>query len=183
MANMAALKVDDAVALLSRTPKILVVWLRGMPGIWGERNEGKDTWNAFDIVGHLISGERTDWMPRLRIILEHGEARAFDTFDRFAQEQESKGKTLDQCLDEFAQLRHENLAALKELKLQSSDLERRGKHPALGAVTLSQLVATWAVHDLTHIHQLSRVMAWQYRDEVGPWSAYLGVLKCGGHGA
>ncbi len=183
MANMAELKVDDAVAILSRTPQILDAWLRGMPGIWVERNEGKDTWNAFDIVGHLISGERTDWVPRLRIILEHGEARTFDTFDRFAQEKESKGKTLDQCLDEFAQLRHGNLATLKELKLQSSDLERRGKHPALGAVTLSQLVATWAVHDLTHIHQLSRVMAWQYRDEVGPWSAYLGVLQCNGHSA
>jgi hypothetical protein len=183
MANMAALKVDEAVAILSRTPQLLDVWLRGMPDIWAKRNEGKDTWNAFDIVGHFISGERTDWMPRLRIILEHAEAQTFDSFDRFTQEQESKGKTLDQCLDEFAHLRKENLAALKNHNLQSSDLDRRGKHPALGAVTLSQLVATWAVHDLTHIHQLSRMMAWQYRDEVGPWSAYLGVLQCGGHSA
>jgi hypothetical protein len=183
MANMTELKVDDAVAILSRTPKLLDTWLREMPDIWAKRNEGKDTWNAFDIVGHLISGERTDWVPRLRIILEHGEAQTFDSFDRFAQEKESKGKTLDQCLDEFAQLRKENLAALKELKLQPNDLERRGMHPALGAVTLSQLVATWAVHDLTHIHQLSRALAWQYRDEVGPWSAYLGVLKCSAYSA
>ena len=180
---MTKLNMDDAVAILTRTPQILDAWLRGMPNTWAKGNEGKDTWNAFDIVGHLISGERTDWMPRLRIILEHGEARPFDSFDRFAQEHESKGKTVEQSLDEFAQLRKENLAALKELKLQPDDLERRGTHPALGVVTLSQLLATWAVHDLTHIHQLSRVMAHQYWDEVGPWSEYLGVLKCAGHSA
>jgi DinB superfamily len=173
----------EAVALLSRTPATLDVLLRGMPNIWAHSNEGRDTWNAFDIVGHLIAGERTDWMPRLRILLEHGETRPFDPFDRFAQSRESQGKSLEQLLDEFARLRKESLTALQALNLQPQDLSRRGKHPSLGAVTLSQLLATWAVHDLTHLHQLSRVMAHQYRDAVGPWSVYLGVLQCTGHSA
>jgi hypothetical protein len=122
-------------------------------------------------------------MPRARIILEHGEARAFDPFDRFEQAKASRGKSLDQLLDEFAYLRKDNLAALQALNLQPENLTRRGTHPELGVVTLSQLLATWTVHDLTHLHQLSRVMAHQYRDAVGPWSAYLGVLKCSGHNA
>src|ERR1700748_1075062 len=157
----------DTIALLSRTPAALDALLRGMPTILAYSNEGENTWNAFDIVGHLVAGERTDWMPRLRIILENGEARAFDPFDRFAQYSESQGKSLEQLLDEFARLRQENLTALEALNLQPQDLNRRGKHPALGTVTLSQLLATWAVHDLTHQHQLSRVMAHQYRDAVG----------------
>ena len=172
----------EATAVLTRTPATLDALLRGLPDLWVRGNEGEDTWNAFDIMGHLIFGERTDWMPRVRIILEHGEARAFDSFDRFAQSK-SQGKPpgLDQLLDDFARLRTGNLAALQALNLQPEDLTRRGTHPALGVVTLSQLVATWAVHDLTHVHQLSRVLAHQYRDAVGPWSAYLGVLKCAGH--
>ena len=175
-------------AVLSHTPATLNALLRGLPDTWvmsneGRSKDGKDTWSAFDIVGHLNSGERTDWMPRARIILESGEARAFDPFDRFAQSRESQGKSMEQLLDEFARLRSENLAALQALNLQPEDLARRGRHPALGVVTLSELLATWAVHDLTHLHQLSRVMAHQYRDAVGPWSAYLGVLHCAGHGA
>jgi hypothetical protein len=134
-------------------------------------------------MGHLIFAERADWMPRARIILENGEARAFDPFDRFAQLKESQDKPLERLLDDFAHLRRENLAALQALNLQPEDLIRRGTHPSLGAVTLSELLATWAVHDLTHVHQLSRVMAHQYRDAVGPWSAYLGVLQCTGHSA
>jgi hypothetical protein len=178
----------DSIALLTRTPATLAALLRGLPDIWARTNEGhsddgNETWSAFDIVGHLIVGERTDWMPRARMILEHGEARAFDPFDRFAQVKESQGKSLEQLLDEFSRLRKENLAALQALNLQPEDLARRGKHPELGVVTLSQLLATWAVHDLTHVHQLSRVMAHQYSDAVGPWTAYLGVLKCGGHSA
>jgi hypothetical protein len=178
----------DAVAVLSRTPAILDVWLRGLPDVWARTNEGPshdgaETWSAFDIVGHLISGERTDWMPRARVILEKGETRPFDPFDRFAQERESRGKSLDQLMDEFARLRRENLAALQALNLQKEDLARRGTHPSLGPVTLGELLATWAVHDLTHLHQLSRVMAHQYRDTVGPWNAYLGVLHCAGHSA
>ena len=178
----------EAAAVLARTPATLDALLRGLPDIWVRGNEGrgkdgKNTWNPFDIVGHLIVGERTDWMPRARIILEHGEARPFDPFDRFAQAKESQGKSLEQLLDEFARLRKENLAALHALNLQPQDLACRGMHPELGVVTLSQLLATWAVHDLTHLHQLSRVMAHQYRDAVGPWSAYLGVLHCNGHSA
>ena len=173
----------EAITVLNRTPATLDALLRGMPNNWVECNEGNDTWTAFEIVGHLIVGERTDWMPRVRLILEHGEARPFDPFDRFAQAKESQGRSLEQLLDEFARLRKENLAALQALNLQQQDLARRGKHPALGVVTLSELLATWTVHDLTHLHQLSRVMAHQYRDAVGPWKAYLGVLHCAGHSA
>jgi hypothetical protein len=193
MATMTKFNLAEAVAVLTRTPATLDALLRGMPDIWVQSNEGrckdgrineaKDTWSAFDILGHLIVGERTDWMPRARIILEHGEARPFDPFDRFAQVKESQGKLLEQLLDEFARLRKENLAALQSLNLQPEDLARHGKHPELGVVTLSELLATWAVHDLTHVHQISRVMAHQYRDAVGPWSAYLGVLQCSGHSA
>ena len=178
-----AFDLNQTIALLSRTPATLNALLRGLPDIWAQRNEGKDTWSAFDIVGHLIYGERTDWMPRARIILENGEARTFEPFDRLGQVEESRGKSLEQLLDDFARLRQENLAALRALNLQPEDLGRRGRHPELGVVTLAELMATWAVHDLTHVHQLSRVMAHQYRDAVGPWSAYLGVLQCDGHSA
>jgi DinB family protein len=183
MANPTELKLVETVAILTRTPAALNALLRGLPDIWALRNEGPETWSAFDIVGHLIFGERTDWMPRARIILENGEARPFDPFDRFAQKKESQGKSLEQLLDEFARLRAENLAGLQALNLRPDDLQRRGRHPELGVVTLSELLAAWAVHDLTHVHQLSRVMAHQYREQVGPWSAYLGVLQCEGHSA
>jgi uncharacterized damage-inducible protein DinB len=183
MSTLTEFNLAEAVAVLTRTPATLDAMLRGLPKTWVRCNEGKDSWSAFDIVGHLIVGERTDWMPRLRIILEDGEARAFDPFDRFTQFKETQGKSLEQLLDEFAELRSENLAALQQLNLQATDFSRRGKHPALGTVTLSELLATWAVHDLTHMHQLSRVMAYQYREAVGPWRAYLGVLQCAGHSA
>ena len=186
MPTSSQFKLAEVVAILTRTPAALDALLRGLPDTWvrgseGRSKDGKDSWSAFDIVGHLIHGERTDWMPRARIILENGEARPFDPFDRLGQFKESQGKSLAQLLDEFARLRGESLAALQAFNLQPEDLTRRGKHPALGVVTLSELLATWAVHDLTHLHQLSRVMAHQYRDAVGPWSAYLGVLKCAGH--
>ena len=185
MASLTEFSLAEAIAVLNRTPATLDALLRGLPGIWVRCNEGKNTWSAVDIVGHLIVGERTDWMPRVRIILENGEARSFDPFDRFAQLKESQDKLMeiDQLLDEFARLRRENLAALHALNLQREDLTRRGRHPALGVVSLWELLATWAVHDLTHVHQLSRVMAHQYRDAVGPWNAYLGVLQCAGHSA
>ena len=188
MPTMTEFSLTKATAVLARTPATLDALLRGLSDIWvrgneGRTKDGKDTWSPFDIVGHLIVGERTDWMPRARIILDHGGARPFDPFDRFAQEKESQGKSPGQLLDEFARLRKENLAALQALNLQPEDLARRGKHPELGVVTLSELLATWTVHDLTHLHQLSRVMAHQYRDAVGPWSAYLGVLHCNGHSA
>jgi hypothetical protein len=183
MATSTQFNLADAIAVLSRTPASLDALLRGLPDTWVRNNEGKDTWSPFDIVGHLIVGERTDWMPRARIILENGEARTFDPFDRFAQAKESQGKSMEQLLDEFARLRSENLAALQAMNLQPGDLSRRGKHPALGVVTLSELLATWAAHDLTHLHQLSRVMAHQYRTAVGPWSKFLGVMQCTGHSA
>ena len=173
----------DTVALLARTPATLDALLRDLPESWTMRNEGDGTWSAFDIVGHLIHGERTDWMARTRLILEHGESRPFERFDRLAQERDSRGNTLAELLDEFTRLRDENLRELRGLDLQPEDLERRGVHPAFGPVTLSQLLATWAAHDLTHLHQLSRVMAHQYRQTVGPWTELLGVMQCEGHSA
>jgi hypothetical protein len=186
--SMMEFRMAEAIAVLTRTPATVSALLRGLPDAWvrcneGRSKDGQDTWSALDIVGHLIVGERTDWMPRVRILLENGEARPFDPFDRFAQLRESRDKSLEHLLDDFARLRKENLAALQALNLQPEDFTRRGRHPALGVVTLSELLATWVVHDLTHVHQLSRVMAYQYRDVVGPWSAYLGVLQCTGHSA
>ena len=183
MQSSSRFSMAEAITLLTRTPLTLNAFLRGLPNIWTHSNEGKDTWSAFDIVGHLNSAERHDRMPRVRTIMESGESRPFDPFDRFAQMRESEGKSLEQLLDEFARLRSESLAALQAMNLQSADLARRGTHPALGTVTLAELLATWVVHDLTHLHQLSRVMAHQYREAVGPWSAFLGVLKCSGHSA
>ena len=169
------------ISLLTRTPAALNAFLRDLPETWTSRNEGENTWSVFDIVGHLIHGELTDWMPRARMILQFGETKAFEPFDRRGQEREVQGKSLGQLLDEFARLRSESLSELRALNLRKEDLDRRGRHPALGVVTLSQLLATWAAHDLTHLHQISRVMAHQYREAVGPWSAYLGVLHCAGH--
>jgi hypothetical protein len=174
---------QHTMALLARTPSSLNALLRDLPQEWTMQNEGGNTFNAFDVIGHLIHGERTDWMPRAKRILEFGETRAFDPFDRRAQEGESEGKLLGQLLDEFARLRSDNLAELRSLELGPEDLNRRGLHPALGTVTLSQLLATWAAHDLTHLHQISRIMAHQYRGAVGPWSMYLGVMQCDGHSA
>ena len=173
----------DTISLLARTPATLNTLLRDLPQSWTHRNEGESTWSAFDVVGHLVNGERTDWVPRVKMVLEFGETRTFTPFDRWGHAQEIQGKSLEQLLDEFARLRSENLAELLALNLQPEDLKRRGKHPALGQVTLSQLLATWAAHDLTHLHQISRIMAHQYREDVGPWSAYLGVLQCAGHSA
>lgn len=172
---------SETIALLSRTPATLNALLRDLPDMWTQQNEGGKSWSAFGVIGHLIHGERTDWMPRAKRILEFGDSRAFDPFDRWAQERDSQGRSLSELLDEFARLRTENLAELLAMNLKPQDLAMKGKHPALGVVTMSQLLATWAVHDLTHVHQISRIMAHQYREAVGPWSAFLGVLKCEGH--
>ncbi|HEY6323687.1 MAG TPA: DinB family protein [Thermoanaerobaculia bacterium] len=174
---------QHTISLLSRTPAALDALLRDLPEAWTARNEGEGTWSVFDVVGHLVHGERTDWMPRARMVLQFGATRSFEPFDRWAQERESEGMTLAQLLDELARLRSQNLAELRALDLQREDLARQGRHPALGPVTLSQLLATWAAHDLTHLHQVSRIMAHQVREAVGPWSAYLGVLQCRGHSA
>ena len=175
---MAEHRLNDTIALLARTPAALDALLRDLPETWVHRNEGGETWSVFDVVGHLIHGERTDWIPRTRLILESGDTKPFEPFDRLGHVRESAGKSLSELLDEFARLRAENLA---QLQVSDEDLDRRGRHPALGGVTLSQLLATWAAHDLSHLHQISRVMAHQYRELVGPWSAYLGVMQCAGH--
>ena len=169
------------VSLLARTPAVLDALLRDLPEAWTHGDEGAGTWNALEVVGHLIHGERTDWIPRAKIILEFGETRAFDPFARDGHAREIRGKSLPQLLDEFALLRSENLDALRRLKLGRDDLERAGLHPSLGRVTLGELLATWAAHDLTHLHQISRTLAHQYRQAVGPWDRYLGVLRCAGH--
>ena len=171
----------NTIALLARTPAVLDALLRDLPESWSHSNEGANTWSPFDVVGHLIHAERTDWLPRVKMILEFGEAKAFVPFDRSGHAREVQGKSLAQLLDEFARVRSENLEGLRALNLRQEDLARPGLHPSLGRVTLSQLLATWAAHDLTHLHQISRVMAHQYREAVGPWSRYLGVLQCAGH--
>lgn len=171
----------ETLALLTRTPVALNVLLRDLPETFTLLNEGENTWSAFDVVCHLIHAEHTDWMPRVRMVLQFGETRAFEPFDRQGNMRDTRNKPLGQLLDEFVRLRAENLEALRSLNLRPEDLMRRGKHPALGVVTLSELLATWAAHDLTHVHQISRIMAHQYRDAVGPWSAYLGVMQCAGH--
>jgi len=173
----------QTIALLTRTPATLNALLRDLPETWTFRNEGGNTWSALDVVGHLIHGERTDWMPRAKMVLQFGETKAFEPFDRLGHLRVSQSKSLVQLLDEFARLRSENLDQLRAFSLRQEDLDRRGRHPALGVVTLSELLATWAVHDLTHLHQISRIMAYQYREAVGPWRAYLGVLQCTGHSA
>lgn len=172
---------QDTISLLTRTPDALNALLRDLPETWTQRNEGEKTWSAYEIVAHLIDAERTNWIPRARMVLQLGDTQAFPPFDRGGHIRESQGKSLGQLLDEFGRVRAESLDELRALNLRAEDLERRGRHPALGAVTLAQLLATWAAHDLTHLHQISRVMAHQYREAVGPWSKFLGVLKCEGH--
>ncbi len=167
---------SECIYILSRTPEILDLWLREIPERLVHRNEGPDTWSPFDVVGHLIHGERTDWMTRLDIILEHGSDRPFQPFDRFAQFEVSKGKTIDELLNTFAGLRADNLSRLRAMKLDESALRKEGMHPELGSVTASQLLTTWAVHDLNHIGQIARTIARQYVTDVGPWVAYLPVL-------
>jgi hypothetical protein len=173
----------NTLALLERTPATLNALLRGLREEWTQRNEGEGTFTVVDVVGHLIYGDKVDWLPRARMILEHGDTRPFEPFDRWGHVELCRGKSLPQLLDEFAKIRAMRLDELRLLNLQPEQLERKGRHPALGAVTLSQLLSTWAAHDLTHLHQISRIMAHQYRDAVGPWSAFLGVMKCGGHSA
>lgn len=170
-------ELKQGIAVLERTPRVLDALLRGVPDVWVRATEGPETWSPYDVVGHLIHGEKTDWIPRARIILERGEGRTFEKFDRFAQFRDSAGKTLAALLDEFAALRARNLEALRSWKLTPAQLDLRGRHPELGAVTLGQLLATWVAHDLDHVSQIVRVMAKQYAVAVGPWSAYLKVVR------
>lgn len=168
--------VEKSFEILERTPGVLRSMLHGLSPEWAHQNEGGDTWSPYDIVGHLIHGEKTDWIPRMEIILSGKPERTFQPFDRFAQFEESKGKSLEQLLDEFENLRFQNLQLLTSKELRSTDLAEKGTHPALGEATLAQLLATWTVHDLNHIAQISRVMARQYKTEVGPWVEYLHIL-------
>ena len=163
--------------MLERTPAAIDALLRGLPTSWIDAHEGGETWSPYDVVGHLIHGDRTDWLPRARVILEHGDARPFEAFDRFAQFAASEGRTLESLLDEFAAVRRESLRELAALGLTGGDLDRPGRHPSLGAVTLRQLLATWVAHDLDHLSQIARVLARQYSEEVGPWKAYLRIIS------
>lgn len=163
--------------MLGRTPIVLDALLRGTSPAWHTINEGPDTWSAYDIVGHLIHGEETDWVPRARIILEHGAAQPFEPFDRFAQFNRFERTSLEALLDQFAKLRQDNLEAVQSWQLTEAQLALPGHHPELGAVSLRQLLAAWVVHDLNHIAQISRVMAKGYTEEVGPWRAYLSILN------
>jgi hypothetical protein len=174
---------DQTIALLTRTPAALDALLRDLPDAWTRANEGENTWSAYDVVGHLIHCDHTDWMARARILLEFGETRPFDPFDRWGHVKAVEGKSFGQLLDDLASVRAANLAELRGWNLTETDLAKRGRHPALGTVTLGELLATWAAHDLNHLHQMARVMAYQCREDVGPFRQYLGVMRCDAHGA
>jgi len=167
---------ETGVPVLSRTPVVLDVLLRDLPPSWTEGTEGPSTWSPFDVIGHLIHGERTDWMPRVEHLLAHGESVPFPVFDRFAQVEASRGRTLSELLETFRMLRDDSLRRLAALQLTASDLKRHGRHPEFGRVTLSQHLATWVAHDLDHLVQISRVMGRQYTDAVGPWRQYLRII-------
>jgi len=166
---------QDVVTVLERTPATLGALLNGLPDPWIKATEGKNTWSPYDVIGHLIHGERTDWIPRVRHIMA-GETRPFKSFDRTAQFTESRGKDVVELLATFAELRRGNLAGLVGMNLTLADFERQGLHPELGEVTLGQLLATWVVHDLDHVAQIARTMAKRYSGAVGPWTAYLSIL-------
>jgi DinB family protein len=167
----------ETLDILERTPAVVGTLLRGTSASWHSINEGPDTWSAFDVVGHLIHGEEMDWVPRARIILEHGDSQAFEPFDRFAQFRRFADWPLDQLLDRFAEFRQANLEIVRDWRLTEAQLDLPGRHPELGAVNLRQLLATWAVHDLNHIAQIVRVMAKRYTEDVGVWRAYLSILN------
>lgn len=170
-------QLDRAVEVLSRTPGVLRAMLGGLSEPWFNSNYGDRTFSPFDVVGHLIHGEHTDWIPRAKIILEHGPNKPFEPFDRYAMYEASKGKTLDELLDTFESLRKQNVETLQGMRPGPKQLGKTGRHPELGTVTLEELLATWVVHDLNHIHQIAKCMAYQYRDLVGPWREYCTILK------
>lgn len=169
--------VTETVNILGRTPTVLNALLKDAPAGLTTSNEGPDTWSPFDIIGHLIHGETADWIPRARMILNYGESRTFEPFDRFAQYEKSKDKTISELLEEFATLRRQSLDALKDMKITNEQLSLRGTHPSLGSVTLRELLSTWVAHDLSHIAQAVRVMCRQYTDDVGPWKEFLPILS------
>ena len=168
---------DKSHEILERTPVVLKTLLSGISDEWYMNNEGPETFSPYDVIGHLIHGEKTDWRDRATMILEHGESKTFIPYDRFAQFEQSKGKSLQQLLKEFEELRTANLKWLYSLKLTEADLDKKGMHPGLGQVTLRQLLSTWVIHDLTHIAQVARVMAKQYKEEMGPWVEYFRIMN------
>jgi len=168
---------QESIDILSRTPAVLESLLQGLPDSWLRNNEGENTWSPYDIVGHLIHGEKTDWLVRTKIILGESLDKTFEPYDRFAQEREDQTRSIEVLLKEFQKRRSDNLNELKSMQISDSDLDKKGIHPELGEVNLRHLLAAWVVHDLGHIAQISRVMAKQYGAEVGPWPAYLGILK------
>lgn len=168
--------VAEAVAVLERTPAVLRALLEDLPGPWLGRHEGEGTFGPVEVLGHLIHGEKTDWVPRMRQILESGDARPFTPFDRHGFGQTDDASVTD-LLGEFEALRRSNLAFLVSLSLKPAQLALKGRHPELGSVTLGQLLATWVVHDLNHVSQVVRVMSARYGSAVGPWKAYLGILN------
>lgn len=169
--------IDKSIEILERTPDVLAELTNQLSGDWTMNNEGGETWSVFDVIGHLIHGDKTDWMTRIEIILSKDSDKEFKSFDRFAQFEESKGKSLEQLLSEFAMVRKTNLQKLKGFHLTVSDYNKTGIHPKFGAVTLSQLIAAWTVHDLDHLSQISRVMAKQYKEATGPWIEYLKIIR------
>ena len=170
-------EIDKAIEILERTPLAIETLLKGISEEWLKNNEGENTWSPYTIVGHLIHGEKTDWIPRAKIMLSDSQNKTFEPFDRFAQMRENQDKSIDELLAEFKHLRKENLQELKSLQINNSKLSSKGIHPELGEVSLQELLSTWVVHDLGHISQITRVMAKQYKNEVGAWEAYLGILK------
>ncbi len=168
--------IDHVIDVLGRTPVALRALLAGAPEGWGRANEGPETFSAFDNIGHLIDGEETDWIPRARLILDQDADVRFPPYDRFRHRTRNAGRSLDSLLDEFERLRHANLGVLRSWRLTADQLALTGEHPTFGRVTLRQLLATWMVHDLGHIAQISRVLAKQHLDDVGPWVEFLPVL-------
>ncbi len=174
---MLTFKLSEAITILENTPVVLSALLNRLSDDWIRATEGPDTWSPFDVLGHLVHGEQTDWIPRILIILNDSDNKTFEPYDRFAQFRMSKGKSMSDLLDEFKSLRAKNLELLKGYGITESDLQRTGIHPSLGTVTLQNLLSAWVVHDLGHLTQIERVMAKQYMEEVGPWTKYMTVLK------
>lgn len=169
--------IPHSIEILERTPRIIESMLKGISDEWAHSNEGPETWSPYDVVGHLIHGETTDWITRMELILSESENKKFKPFDRFAQFEESKGKTLEQLIEEFKAVRKKNIDHFKSKNITEEHLDRTGIHPSFGTVTLRQLLSTWVAHDLGHLGQISRVMAKRYTHDVGPWYEYLRILK------
>jgi len=169
-------QMEQAVEVLSSTPNVLDALLRGKSAVWLECRKAAESFSPVDVVGHLIYAEMTDWIPRVRLILEHQDTRAFEPFDRFGFQHLIAGKSVEALLEQFAELRQESLQTLRELGVGEKELALPGRHPELGRVTLSNLLATWVVHDLGHISQIVKAMASEYKDAVGPWRAYVSIL-------